>query len=130
VKRIYEPDESHRAKHRGDSADARLTVDEDGRLVCKCSNEIDTMLAQRLLDEGLPWSPATHRSPLPHSVFNVYRGIPYRAHRRGRTRFYHGFPDVKQRIPAVLRAQLRERAVNQGAEDAFDAWMRQTEEYT
>jgi len=63
------------------------------------------------------------------SVFNTYKGIPYRAHRRGKTRYYHGFPDVKNRIPKAVRDQLRERAVNENAVDAFDRWMRQTEGY-
>jgi hypothetical protein len=95
----------------------------------KCSAEIDKTLAQRLLDTGIAWSPSSHRSPLPHSVFNTYKGIPYRAHRRGRTRFYHGFPDVRNRIPVAVREQLRALAAEEGAEDAFDHWMEQTNKH-
>lgn len=131
-KPIYEPDPSHREKHRGDSPDAQLGEDHDGRPLGKCSNEIDTTLAQRLLDEGIPWSPTAsqrRRSPWPKSVFNTYKGVPYRAHRRGKTPYFHGFPDVKNRIPRAVREELRARAVAEGEEDAFDAWMRQTEAY-
>ena len=130
LKPIYEPDESHRAKHRGSSEDAVLIQDDDGNLVGKCSTLIDVACAQKLLDEGCAWSPKTHRSPLPHSVFNVFQGIPYRAHRRGTTRFYHGFPDVQNRIPRDIRGRLREIAVAQGTEGTFDAWMTETAKYS
>ncbi|HMR09879.1 MAG TPA: hypothetical protein PKA88_29075 [Polyangiaceae bacterium] len=132
AKVVYEPDMSHREKHRGESSAAQLVEDNDGRPLGKCSNEIDADKAQELLDGGIRWSPASSQgrgSPLPTFVFNTYKGVPYRAHRRGRTRFFHGFPDVKNRIPRTVRDQLRERAVDEGEEDAFDAWMRQTERY-
>jgi hypothetical protein len=125
---IYEPDTAHREKHRGGSSEPRL-IEQDGALVGKCSSDIDRELAQRLLDDGIHWSPQSHRSPLPKAIFNTFEGIPYRAHRRGNTRFYHGFPDVKNRIPRVVREQLRERAAKEGKADAFDRWMLQTDKY-
>jgi len=128
-KLIYEPDPTHTQKHRGDSPEPKIIDDGDGHPLSKCSTEIDETLAQHLLDTGIAWSPASHRSPLPHSVFNTYRGIPYRAHRRGRTRFYHGFPDVWNRIPAAIRERLRALAAQEGAEDAFDRWMEHTARY-
>lgn len=130
VELTYDPDLNHREKHRGTSAVARVTEDEDGALVGKCSSEIDTELAQRLLDEGVRWSPATDRSPIPKYVFNTYKGVPYRAHRRGNTRNYHGFPDVKNRIPRAVRDQLRALATKEGAQAEFDNWMQETEKYT
>lgn len=129
-KPVYEPDPSHTHKHRGSTPDAMIVADVDGRPLGKCSSEIDRTTAQRLLDTGIAWSPSSHRSPLPHSVFNVYKGVPYRAHPRGRTRFYHGFPDVRNRIPASIRALLRALAAAEDAEDAFDRWMEQTGEHT
>lgn len=127
---IYETKESHREKHRGDAEAARIEEDDDGCPLGKCSNEIDPALAQKLLATGIQWSPSTSRSPYPHSVFNTYKGVPYRAHRRGQTRYYHGFPDVKNRIPRAVRDELRQRAVKEGAEETFDRWMQQTEKYT
>ena len=106
-----------------------MDQDSEGNPVGKCSSDINEELAQDLLDSGITWSPLSHRSPLPHSVFNVYNGIPYRAHRRGSTRFYHGFPDVRSRIPRAIRDQLRDLAVAQQCADEFDAWMIQTQRY-
>src|SRR5438874_888350 len=105
IRAAYEADPTHRAKHRGSMPEARIEQDSDGHLVGKCSSEIDDIIANNLFAEGVPWSPRTHRSPLPLSVFNTYKGVPYRAHRRGSTRFYHGFPEVKNRIPKAVREQ-------------------------
>jgi hypothetical protein len=125
---VYEPDENHRRKHRGDEPEARLTEDDTGNLVGKCSSEIDVDVAQRLLDEGIHWSPRTHRSPYPKYVYNVHKGVPYRAHRRGQA--YHGFPDVKNRIPTTVRDDLRRRAEARDELAVFDLWMQTTEKYT
>jgi len=62
---IYEPDPSHTAKHRSDLEEARIEEDDDGCPVGKCPKSIDQELAQRLLDEGIRWSPRTHRSRFP-----------------------------------------------------------------
>lgn len=130
-KPIYEPDESHREKHHGDSPEPKLMEDDDGHPIGKCSRDIDLGLAQELLDSGIEWRPRSdRRSPWPDSIFNVFRGVPYRAHRRGKTRYYHGFPDVKRRIPKAVRDELRERAIAEGTVEAFDAWMRQTQKYS
>ncbi len=123
----YEPDPSHRKKHGGGSSEAQILVDVDGNLVSKCSNEIDPTLAGRLLREGIPWSSESSRSPLPEAVFNLHRGIPYRAHRRGKTRFYHGFPDVRRRMPGGIWKQLADLAIEQGVQQEFERWMTATE---
>ena len=124
---LYDDSPPHARKHRWDSAEAGFVRDEDdAKLVGKCSNEIDTTIAQGLLDEGIHWSPRRSRSPLPERIFNVFKGIPYRAHRQA-PRMYHGFPELPSRLPGGpdgrIAQELRRRAQREGCETQFDAWI-------
>jgi hypothetical protein len=79
----YDDSPPHARKHRWNHGDAGFVRDEDnGAWVGKCSTRIDPSTAQNLLDDGIPWSPRRSRSPFPERVFNVFEGIPYRAHRQ------------------------------------------------
>lgn len=124
---IYDDAPPHARKHRWDDVDAGFVRDEDdAKLVGKCSSEIDKTTAQALLDEGIRWSPRRSRSPYPERVFNVFKGIPYRAHRQA-PRKYHGFPELPSRIPGgtdgEIARQLRQRAEREGFGEEFDAWI-------
>jgi hypothetical protein len=121
---VYSADAAHRKKHRWDKAEPSHVPDDDGKLVGKCSSKIDEAVAQRLLEEGIPWNPKTWRKKHPKMVFNVFEGVPYRAHRMGNG--YHGFPDIERNVPKSVRDDLRSRAAEQGFEKEFDDWMERT----
>ncbi len=57
-------------------------------------------------------------------LFNVFEGVPYRAHRMGHA--YHGFPDFERNIPREIREALRARAAKDGFEKEFEEWMERT----
>jgi hypothetical protein len=123
----YKADPKHAQKHRGSKAEAEIVTDVDGTPVGKCSKEISPEEAQSLLDSGIRFPPCDP-SEVPKDVYNIHRGVPYRAHRNGaNTRNFHGFPDVVRRIPPKVRAELRERAKREGVADLFDRWMKETE---
>lgn len=123
----YDDSPPHARKHRWDRAEADFVRDEhDGKLVGKCSREIDKPTAQALLDGGIEWRAPHSRREFPDRVFNVFQGIPYRAHRQG-PRMYHGFPELPSRIPGgphgEIALALRARAQKQGFEAQFDTWI-------
>jgi len=119
----YDPDLSHREKHRWDRPEADIIIDEDGKPVGKCPSDIDDKTAQDLLDNGIPFFQKGRLTrKYPQRVYNVFRGVPYRAHEMGRG-LYHGFPELPDDVPPRIREDLRERACRSGNVEAFDAWM-------
>jgi len=119
----YDAGESRRRLHVWDEPRAGFLFEEErGIEVGKCSSEISPELAQRLLNEGIPYNPATWKKIYPRSLYNVFQGTPYRAHQVGRG-CYHGFPEKPGMIPPVLVDELRARARDEGCESQFESWM-------
>jgi hypothetical protein len=119
----YDADESRRRLHQWKHAHAGFVSEEKrGREVGKCSASIDADLAQRLLDGAIERSPKTWKKIYPKELFNVYEGVPYRAHSVTKGQ-YHGFPEKPGGVPPNLHDELRSRAQQAGFLDEFDAWM-------
>lgn len=126
VRLTYDDSPPHARKHRWEQPAAGFSRDEDGKLVGKCSSDIDKPTAQALLENGIPWRARHSRGQYPDRVFNVFKGIPYRAHPRA-PRKYHGFPELPSRIPGGpdgdIAQELKRRARREGFEEQFDTWI-------
>jgi hypothetical protein len=120
----YDPAESRRRLHVWAEPHAGFAFEETRDMeVGKCSSEIDTTLAQRLLDAAIPYNPGSWRKKYPKMLYNTYKGTPYRAHQMGPGK-YHGFPEKPSQIPPIILEDLRSRAKAEGCEEEFDAWLK------
>ena len=64
-----------------------------GEIVGKCPNDITLDEAQKLLSEAVTDPPDDYDiDPYPKRLYNVYRGVIYRAEGDGRSNVYHAFP--------------------------------------
>jgi hypothetical protein len=97
-----------------------------GHPVGKCPKDMSLETAQELLDEGIQFSGRNRRSPYPQEIFNVHKGIPYRAHQKDPGR-YHGFPERPSKIHPHILEQLRTRAEDAGDSEAFEQWRREVD---
>ena len=87
----------------------------------KCPSGLDKRQAQRLLEDGIPYHGRYSRKRRPERVYNIFEGVPYRAHIMGRV--YHGFPEIPSEIPPEILEELRERADDEGTREQFEAWL-------
>lgn len=119
----YDPDESHRRKHHWTHPYAAIIEEDDGKRVGKCSSGIDMNTAQALLDSGVHYSTLRFRRKMhPEMVFNVFEGIPYKAHQMG-SGSYHGFPVCRRDIPRNVLGDLTMLAEREGSEEALSRWL-------
>lgn len=117
----YDPNLAHRDKHRWDR-DYASFVREEEKLVGKCPCDIDDAVAQRLLEDGIPYRGRNRGGAYPERIYNVYRGVPFRAHEMA-PGVYHGFPEHPSRLPPEIREKLRARADEADEREAFEAWL-------
>ena len=88
-------------------------------LVAMCPNNVTNAEAAAQLVNAVPWSPPDWDKPWPKRLYNLFRGIVYRAtHTLGGTS-YHAFPEREGDLPASVRRQLSERAAKTGSSFGF-----------
>ncbi|MBF0145725.1 MAG: hypothetical protein HQL84_07360 [Magnetococcales bacterium] len=90
----------------------------------KCPSSITNTpgLAERLLQEGIPWPPTAEH---PERVYNVHQGVVYRAVPTIAGKSFHGFPEKEQsgrRVPEEVLEDLAARADKAGEFKKFKEW--------
>ncbi|MEO5339739.1 MAG: hypothetical protein H7837_04350 [Magnetococcus sp. MYC-9] len=90
----------------------------------KCPSSITQVpgMAERLLNEGIPWPPGAEH---PERIYNVHQGVVYRVVPSIPGKIYHGFPEKEQNgrlVPDEVLTALAERADNAGEYQSFRKW--------
>ncbi len=117
-----------RTKHCWNRDEAGFLPSKRGQ-VGKCHNSITDDLAQTLLRTGIP-EPSLYEDDLvdgPDAIYNVYRGVPYKAVTTLAGRSYHGYP-WRGRMPGSIREELRKRAAKEGTQEIFERWLKKHSE--
>jgi len=120
----YEPGE-HRFKHCWQQNYA--SIERDGsRVVGKCPSTLHKDKARELLNEG-EYLGKDVGNLYPDRMWNVYQGVVYEAVPTSQGS-YHGYPWCARPgmnfIPRKIRATLEARALAEGYEKEFKAWMK------
>lgn len=125
----YDPGE-RREKHKWSKDKAGFDPDVPGSPgKCPSSVTMTPGLAERLLNDGIPWSNGSEPgSEYPQRIYNVYHGVVYRAVPSVPGKSYHGFPEKEQSgrlVPREVFEALAERADEAGEFHKFKDWARQ-----
>jgi hypothetical protein len=111
-----------RQKHKWNHEEAGFANDY-GKSIGKCSSMITQDVAQRLLDDGIPYPDANN----PERIYNVFHGVIYMAISSGNNN-WHGFPWRKlpgrKLLPASVKTELETRSDTQDHLKEFRAWMK------
>ncbi|MBF0134322.1 MAG: hypothetical protein HQL75_17265 [Magnetococcales bacterium] len=123
LKYSYDPGQMRR-KHQWDKDEAGFDPPDIPGSPGKCPSSVTNVpgLAERLLQEGIPWPPTTEH---PESVYNVHQGVVYRAVPTVVGKSYHGFPEKEQRgrrVPSDVLEELAVRADKAGEFRKFKDW--------
>ncbi|MBF0109990.1 MAG: hypothetical protein HQL76_12520 [Magnetococcales bacterium] len=81
-------------------------------------------LAEALLHGGIPWPSG---AAVPEAIYNVYKGVVYRASVTVQGKSYHGFPECEQgdrQVPDTVLEELARRADASGDFPRFKKWTR------
>ena len=89
LKYEYDPGEK-REKHKWRKDMAGFLPDGGKNARGKCPSSITHGLARRILQEGVPYPPNVNP---PDKIYNVYKGVVYRAEITEPGKSYHGFPE-------------------------------------
>jgi hypothetical protein len=119
---IYEPDP--RRKHSWNKPMAGF-VEVNGVQVAMCSSLITIEIAQRMLDEGYRWVPIGSIDEHPQRIYAIFDGVVYRATPTVPGTSYHGFPEIRIRLPPDpgLKQWLLERATELDCRREVEAWI-------
>jgi hypothetical protein len=100
--------------------------------VGKCPNNITQELAAELLNEGIPWYDLKRplvcsqtQLPYPQAIYNVYKGVVYKAIPTQAGCSYHGFPIRKRDISPKIKKQLYQLAAQKGCERELKQWLKE-----
>lgn len=122
--RIYDPT-PNRPKHRWKKNCAGFQPYQ-GRLVGKCPQDMKLSEAQELIETAIA-DPHTQFDfdGNPKNLYNVYRGVIYRAIGGDFTNIYHGFPckNIDDLDESTLQ-ELRTRAMHDGHLKSFEKWVK------
>lgn len=131
----YEKGEG-RHKHEWNKDEAGFVCGDKSDVVGKCPNNITHVMAEELLNKGIPYI-NPRKKPLycsiekdgvvqsiafPHAIYNVYQGIPYHAAPTRGCCSFHAYPELESKLPPEIKAQLLERAKQQGHKKEFNKW--------
>ena len=120
--RVYDTP-PNRHKHRWNKNEAGFTSYR-GEIVGKCPNDVTLEEAQRLLLEAIAEPQDEYTDDVyPKRLYNVRKGIIYRAEGDGRSNKYHAFPaDNIDLIDAEIVDELQRRAEATGHLSEFKEW--------
>ncbi len=126
----YDPAE-HRFKHCWNRPYADVIKD-GSQVVGKCPNTLSKATARDLLDDA-EYEDKEAQDGFktgefqPHRIWNVHEGVVYEAVPT-QAGSYHGYPwcgrPGMNRLPVKVRMALAQKAVAQGFEHEFKAWMK------
>jgi hypothetical protein len=126
----YDPGEK-RKKHKWPK-DAAGFLPPSGRNMhgqCPTSITRHPTLAEDLLNGGIPWP---HGAEIPSKIYNIYKGVVYRAIPTVSGVSYHGFPErekagnpVSDMVPDTVLEELARRADRAGDYHRFKRWARE-----
>ena len=117
----YDPGDK-RFKHKWNK-DVADFVTPDGMPVGKCPKSVGIDLATHLLNSGIEWHNPKIPKAYPDHIYNVYKGVIYKATITLHGRSYHGYP-WKGRLPRQIYDKLVEIAKSQGYQAEFDEWVK------
>lgn len=103
---VYEPDEKPKRKHFWDKPLPGFILIQ-GNLVGKCPDTLSLEDAQRLLNEGIPYSPKGWRQAYPKRIYVVHENCVYRATPTNPGVSYHGFPEKPSELRKLPRGLSR-----------------------
>lgn len=122
----YEADENPKRKHKWDRDEAGFVKGPGGEIVAKCPSSMTNPEAETLLAGGIPWSAPRWGKTYPQRIYVVYKGVVFRATPTNPGRSYHGFPELREKLPPdrALHVLLERRADELGCGDEVRAWLR------
>lgn len=122
----YEPDEKPKRKHAWDRNEAGF-VRVGSVLIGKCPANLSNETAERILNDGIPWFPRGWNKPHPERLYCVFDGWVYRATVTVHGRSYHGFPELREKLPQDRRLHekllLKARAESAASERKVKKWL-------
>lgn len=123
MKWIYDAGE-HRIKHCWSRPEAGFESG-DGRVIGKCSSNIDHLTAEQLLNDGIVIEGSADQ---PEKIVNVYEGVIYVAVPTIPGKSFHGYPwkslPGRSRIARKVFEELKRRAVESGHDRQFRQWVK------
>jgi hypothetical protein len=120
----YDVGETPKRRHHWDRGYADFVEYQCG-IVGKCPNNISNAEAERLLNQGIEWSPPNWEPAYPSRIYVVHNGAVYRAKPTNPGVSYHGFPETGEnlrKLPGSVKKQIMESAQNQGCEEQVRRW--------
>ncbi len=113
----YDPGENWQDKKHGWNRPYAGVKTVLGRRVGCCPNGISVDRAAALLNGGLSYFEEEGLGAAPDRIYAVDQGVPYESRPTLRGVSYHGFPVLPEKyakLPARVRAWLREHGLNEG----------------
>ncbi len=102
---------------------------QSNKFVGKCPKTMTPSLAEKLLNEGIPFynprkqliCPETKQS-YPNALYNIHEGVAYRALPTQPCCSYHAFPEIE--FPPGIEEKLMKRARAKNCERELIKWLR------
>lgn len=119
-------------KHKWAKAEPGFDYGNDNHPEGMCPSTIDRDTAERILRDGIPYSPQGWPKSHPKRVFNIYQGAVYKAVETIPGVSYHGFPcpgprthPRKADMPKIIKEKLLERARERNCLAEIEAWFKE-----
>ena len=122
----YKPDETPKKKHAWGNPYAGF-VRVGGVEIGKCPKDFDLREAERLINEGIPFSSRRSHRKHPDRIYVVHDGVLYRAVPTIEGVSYHGFPELPKDfndLPTRIQNQIWDRAESMGQIKQVKRWLR------
>ncbi|MFD2233495.1 hypothetical protein [Phaeospirillum tilakii] len=118
-------------KHKWKKNEPGFSYEKDNHPEGNCPSTINTNIAEKILRDGIPYSPQGWLKSHPKWVFNIYQGAVYKAVETVPGESYHGFPcpgprthQRKPDMPKLIKEKLLERAQERGCLSEIEAWFK------
>jgi hypothetical protein len=120
----YEPDENPKRKH-GWGKKHPGFINRNGHKIGKCPSDLGISEAEKLVNNGIEWSPEGWPRDYPKRIYVVRNGWVYRATPTIPGRSYHGFPEIRSRLPndRDLHQELLQRARDKNCAKEIERWL-------
>ena len=122
----YEPDPERKHK-KGWTSNSPGFVSVANVVVGKCPHDLTVEMCRELINNGVEDSPKRWSHSYPDRIYNIVRGVVYRATPTIGGRSYHGFPELQDRIselPRELKNRLLDLAEAHGCREEVAKWLK------
>ncbi len=119
----YEPNPDRKHKRNWNEPVAGF-VQVGSDTIGKCPSNLGVSEAENLLNTGLAYPLTEDEASVPQRIYNVCRGVLYRATPTVEGVSYHGFPEhpkQAQKLPKSFKSKIVELAVRLGCEQEIKA---------